>query len=457
ARRPPDARAAAPPRTPPPRRDPARRRQAARQHPCRWRGAVRRPAPGQTPPSGNARQAQECLQPSKDGARVRAHRDRRPLPGRLCRGPRRRNRRHCDRRPAPGRDLVRRPRHHHPTSLVGQRLALPLTPVARDLHRTRDHALPDPPLPTPDERQDRTLPPHPRRRLGLRPRLHLRDRTTRCPGSMDPRVQPPPPPHRLREQATDHPIDQPVRSVHLAPPGGSRRWRAGRAGATPSSMTNDLGAPAPSRGRLLAARAVAVVAALFWGVLFFGLVDLATVVLQDERFARHYLLEAGWGLLYTGLVMLPLLVWAVRPRATVLLQGVLAAGAFGQLLPALGLAASALVPAALARQDLRPARVTARAVHPALAGLALVGVGGAVAYAVAVLRAAGAGEPDDETWGLQHLPMQAGLALALAGCALAVTVARAGGTTRWRAGVVPPALVAVSLSACCGPLPVPLR
>src|SRR5690606_15847411 len=215
ARRPPDARAAAPPRTPPPRRDPARRRQAARQHPCRWRGAVRRPAPGQTPPSGNARQAQECLQPSKDGARVRAHRDRRPLPGRLCRGPRRRNRRHCDRRPAPGRDLVRRPRHHHPTSLVGQRLALPLTPVARDLHRTRDHALPDPPLPTPDERQDRTLPPHPRRRLGLRPRLHLRDRTTRCPGSMDPRVQPPPPPHRLREQATDHPIDQPVRSVHL--------------------------------------------------------------------------------------------------------------------------------------------------------------------------------------------------------------------------------------------------
>ncbi|MFI2703220.1 hypothetical protein [Cellulosimicrobium composti] len=224
-------------------------------------------------------------------------------------------------------------------------------------------------------------------------------------------------------------------------------------------MTNDLGAPAPSRGRLLAARAVAVVAALFWGVLFFGLVDLATVVLQDERFARHYLVEAGWGLLYTGLAMLPLLAWAVRPRATVLLQGVLVtgaavalaglvAGAFGQLLPALGLAASALVPAALARQDLRPARVTPRAVHPVLAGLALAGLGGAVAYAVAVLRAAAAGEPDDETWGLQHLPMQAGLGLALAACALAVAVVRAGGTARWRAGVVPPALVAVSLGAC---------
>ncbi|TWG82280.1 hypothetical protein L603_000300000160 [Cellulosimicrobium cellulans J34] len=186
-------------------------------------------------------------------------------------------------------------------------------------------------------------------------------------------------------------------------------------------MTNDLGAPAPSRGRLLAARAVAVVAALFWGVLFFGLVDLATVVLQDERFARHYLVEAGWGLLYTGLAMLPLLAWAVRPRATVLLQGVLVtgaavalaglvAGAFGQLLPALGLAASALVPAVLARQDLRPARVTPRAVHPALAGLALAGLGGAVAHAVAVLHA--------------------------------------GGAARWRAGVVPPALVAVSLGAC---------
>ena len=34
---------------------------------------------------------------------------------------------------------------------------------------------------------------------------------------MAPRVQPPPTPHRLREQATHHPLNQPVGSVHLGP------------------------------------------------------------------------------------------------------------------------------------------------------------------------------------------------------------------------------------------------
>ena len=36
------------------------------------------------------------------------------------------------------------------------------------------------------------------------------------PASMAPRVQPPPTPHRLREQATHHPLDQPLGSVQLA-------------------------------------------------------------------------------------------------------------------------------------------------------------------------------------------------------------------------------------------------
>ena len=49
----------------------------------------------------------------QDGQRVRAHRHRRPLPGGLRRGPRRRDRRHRHRRPAPRGGLVRRPRHHH--------------------------------------------------------------------------------------------------------------------------------------------------------------------------------------------------------------------------------------------------------------------------------------------------------------------------------------------------------
>ena len=40
-----------------------------------------------------------------------------------------------------------------------------------------DQAHPHPALPATDQRQDRTLPPHPVRRLGLRPLLRLRDRT----------------------------------------------------------------------------------------------------------------------------------------------------------------------------------------------------------------------------------------------------------------------------------------
>ena len=41
-----------------------------------------------------------------------------------------------------------------------------------------------PPLPAADQREDRTIPPHPRRRLGLRPLLRLRNRTTRRPARL---------------------------------------------------------------------------------------------------------------------------------------------------------------------------------------------------------------------------------------------------------------------------------
>ena len=76
------------------------------------------------------------------------------------------------------------------------------------------HTRTRPPTAT-DQREDRTLPPHPGRRVGLRPRLQLRKRTPCRPASMDPRVQPPPAPHRLRQQATHHPLNQPVGSVQL--------------------------------------------------------------------------------------------------------------------------------------------------------------------------------------------------------------------------------------------------
>ena len=67
------------------------------------------------------------LQPA-DRHRVRAHRHRRPLPGRLRRDLRRREGRHRHRRPAPSRRLVRRPRRHRRTGPVRQRL-LPTGPT----------------------------------------------------------------------------------------------------------------------------------------------------------------------------------------------------------------------------------------------------------------------------------------------------------------------------------------
>ena len=62
---------------------------------------------------------------------------------------------------------------HRREGALRQRVGVPLPPVARHLHRTRHQAHPHPALPAPDQRQDRTLPPHPGRRLGLRPLLRL--------------------------------------------------------------------------------------------------------------------------------------------------------------------------------------------------------------------------------------------------------------------------------------------
>lgn len=224
---------------------------------------------------------------------------------------------------------------------------------------------------------------------------------------------------------------------------------------TVQPLTTERG-PSAARGAVLLARALAVASALFWGVLFFGIIDLAVVVARDERFAEHYLLEAGWGLLYTGLVMLPLLVWAAVPRYVVLLQQILAVAvavfvtglaalAPGQLVPAVFLALSALVPALLSRLPLGLPPVQPGRVHPLLTSLVGVASVGGVAYAVAMIRAAHAGVPDDNTWGLMHLPMQAALGLALPAVVAVVAVAHAAGQPRWRVGLAFPAITAAGL------------
>jgi hypothetical protein len=67
------------------------------------------------------------------------------------------------------------------------------------------------------------------------------------------------------------------------------------------------------RGGVVAARVLAVAGALFWGILWFGLIDLLVVVLQDERFHEDYLFESGWGLLYLLLVTVPWSCWPSGP------------------------------------------------------------------------------------------------------------------------------------------------
>ncbi len=185
--------------------------------------------------------------------------------------------------------------------------------------------------------------------------------------------------------------------------------------------------------RRLAARITAALAALFWGFFFFGVIDLLVPVLKTPGFYDSYLLETGWGVLYFGLVGLPLACVAVRvsldsPIAQVAVAGVavavasIAATTWQQLLPASGLIGTAAVIGILSRPptDLhsprrwRPTRPDSRR-RWAMLVIALASLPPAALLAWDTISGAREGRPprDDITWELDHWPMQAGLALAL--------------------------------------------
>jgi len=75
------------------------------------------------------------------------------------------------------------------------------TPVLSSASGSKDSA-----LPAPDQRQDRTIPPHPGLRLGLQTLLPLRSRPPQSPTRLAARLQPPPTPHRDRQGRTHHPV-----------------------------------------------------------------------------------------------------------------------------------------------------------------------------------------------------------------------------------------------------------
>ncbi len=160
-------------RTRPPRRADPRRREEARPDPRR-----RRPQdPG--PPSRPRHPQQRRL-------RLRPLRRRRPLPPGLQRDPPRRESRDLRSLPDPGRRVLRRPGYHPDRARShGQRVGLPQGPgLEASPGRHRGDRQTHPPLPAPDQRQGRTLQPHPRRRMGLPTALHIQRRAHRCPGRL---------------------------------------------------------------------------------------------------------------------------------------------------------------------------------------------------------------------------------------------------------------------------------
>ena len=166
------------------------------------------------------------------------------------------------------------------------------------------------------------------------------------------------------------------------------------------------------------ARVVAALAAVFWGLLWYGLIDLLVVVEQDEQFHEHYLFESGWGLLYLVVVAVPLVVLAIRPGHLIalaqlvvatlaVLLGALWGLAWRQLWTGLGLAVTVGLLAWLGQ---------ARPLHwhrpdPVLAVLAVVGLPAALVYGAPLAR--NTTDVEDRTNGVSHYPMQASLALAV--------------------------------------------
>lgn len=184
-----------------------------------------------------------------------------------------------------------------------------------------------------------------------------------------------------------------------------------------------------ARGRRVAARVVAVLAAVFWGFFWFGLIDLLVVVEQDERFHEHYLLESGWGLLYLVLVTVPLVVLARRPGEPValaqlavatlaVLVGAVWGVAWPQLWNGLGLVLTVGLLAWLGRGRL----VRWHRPDPVLTVLALAGLPAAVGYGAPLAR--NTTDVEDITNGVSHYPMQASLALAVVGLVALAAVTR---------------------------------
>lgn len=193
---------------------------------------------------------------------------------------------------------------------------------------------------------------------------------------------------------------------------------------------------------LVGTRIVAGVVALFWLVPFFGLIDLLVVVENDPEWHESYLLEAGWGALFTFLVAGPQVALAARRSvapgvvvaellavAVAITGAVLWSGSMPLLVAAVLVAANALLLGAMSE--------VRRAFPPldrALRILVVVGAALGGAFASGVLADHPMADPDI-TNGLDHLPMQAALGLAMATVGAVAAAAVGGRVPGWRVPV----------------------
>jgi len=212
----------------------------------------------------------------------------------------------------------------------------------------------------------------------------------------------------------------------------------------PRQLTDEATAAqtAPVRGgRIVAARILAGVAAVFWGWLFFGVQDTLTVFVGGQEFAKHYLMESGWGLLFLVLVATPLVGLARRPRTVVLVAqvasvglavaiGALLARSASHLIPATGVLLTAGAVAALAGLDKQPSRAR---VDAPLGVLSVIAAVPALGYA---WRMAHSHVDVEQTVNLDHYPIQAALGVAVVLLAGLIALTKDWPGTRWAAAAL---------------------
>ena len=194
-----------------------------------------------------------------------------------------------------------------------------------------------------------------------------------------------------------------------------------------TSQTARTATPA-SPAKRLPARVLGGLLAVFWGFLFYGLIDLLAFA-QGPDFHAALVLSTGWGLLFLVLVAAPLGAVVVRPGTwvTAVCQVVVVGAAMAvaaalsgsprHLLIAGGLLATAGVLAAL--RPTTPGRAQAPRRQSSVSGLLVVAAAGpACAYAWISARTTGSGTTTDDTWSLDHWPVQAAFPLAVLGVAV---------------------------------------